>query len=320
MIRILGFSLASLRPVLVTALLAGASLPAGAQESISEEMANRARLLQTLPADAAKRHFGSVTTGVPGATRTIGSYAKGCMAGATALATNGPTWQVMRISRNRNWGHPTLVKLIERLAKRAPKEANWRGLLVGDISQPRGGPMLTGHASHQVGLDADLWLTPMPPRTLNTTERENMSATNVVANDWMDVNPDRWTPAHGEIIRLAAEEADVVRIFVNPAIKKALCREAEGDRGWLSKIRPMWGHNYHFHIRIGCPEGDAACVDQDAPPPGDGCGKELTDWLSLQHRAYFGPKAPASDKPKPAPKPMPLSAMPEACQQIVLQR
>ena len=320
MIRILGFSLASLRPVLVTALLAGASLPAGAQESISEEMANRARLLQTLPADAAKRHFGSVTTTVPGEVRTIGSYAKGCMAGAAALATNGPSWQVMRISRNRNWGHPELIELIERLAKRAPKEAGWRGLLVGDISQPRGGPMLTGHASHQVGLDADLWLTPMPPRTLNTSERENMSATNVVASDWMDIDPARWTRAHGDIIRLAAEEPDVVRIFVNPAIKKALCREAEGDRGWLTKIRPMWGHNYHFHIRIGCPDGNATCVDQDAPPPGDGCGKELTDWLSLQHKAYFGPKPPASDKPKTPPKPMPLSAMPEACQQIVLQR
>lgn len=294
------------------------SAPAAAQQTQTEEMANRAKLLQTLPADAAKRHFGSAKAAAPGPARTIGSYAKGCMAGAQALTTDGPTWQVMRLSRNRNWGHPDLISLIERLARKAPTEANWRGLLVGDLSQPRGGPMLTGHASHQVGLDADLWLTPMPARTLSGAERESMSATNVVDSTWMDVDPARWSTAHVNIIRLAAEDPEVVRIFVNPAIKKALCRDAGDDRRWLSKVRPMWGHNYHFHIRIGCPDGDSACQDQDPPPPGDGCGKEVTDWLALQQKAYFGPKNPNA-KPKP-PTVLPLSAMPEACQQIVLQK
>lgn len=289
-----------------------------AQETYTEEMATRAKLLQTLPADAAKRHFGSAKAAVPGPARTIGSYAKGCIAGARALATNGPTWQVMRLSRNRNWGHPDLVALIERIARKAPSAADWPGLLVGDLSQPRGGPMLTGHASHQVGLDADIWLTPMPERTLSSSERENMSATNVVASDWMDVDPARWTKAHVGIIRLAAEQPAVARIFVNPAIKKALCRDAGNERAWLSKVRPMWGHNYHFHIRIGCPEGDSACQDQDPPPSGDGCGKEVDDWLAMQHRAYFGPKDPNA-KPKP-PVIVPLSAMQEACQQIVLQK
>src|SRR3954470_19339871 len=92
----------------------------------------------------------------------IGFYAKGCIAGAQALPINGDTWQVMRLSRNRYWGHPDLVRLVERLSVKAHKEAGWPGILVGDMSQPRGGPMITGHASHQVGLDADIWLTPMP--------------------------------------------------------------------------------------------------------------------------------------------------------------
>ncbi len=93
--------------------------------------------------------------------QSIGFYAKGCLAGAVALPTDGPNWQVMRLSRNRRWGHPRMIALLEKLSHDAARDG-WPGLLVGDISQPRGGPMLTGHASHQVGLDADIWLTPMP--------------------------------------------------------------------------------------------------------------------------------------------------------------
>ena len=136
----------------------------------------------------------------------------------------------MRLSRNRMWGHPDLIRFLEAFARRVPAEAGWKGLLVGDISQPRGGPMLTGHASHQIGLDADIWLTPMPQRRLSTSERENMSATNMVRSDWMDVDPAAWTPNHTRVIRMAARDESVHRIFVNPAIKKALCREAGSDR------------------------------------------------------------------------------------------
>src|SRR4249920_2352004 len=123
------------------------------------------------PGTPAKELFGRKTTPAPIATRTIGFYAKGCLAGAVALPVNGKTWQVMRVSRNRNWGHPSLLEFLERLADQAPK-TGWHGLLVGDMSQPRGGPMLAGHASHQVGLDVDIWLTPMPSRELSRVERE----------------------------------------------------------------------------------------------------------------------------------------------------
>src|SRR5690242_13576495 len=138
-----------------------------------------------------------------------------------APPNSGQTWQAMRLSRNRNWGHPNLVATLERLANQGPK-TGWRGLLVGDMSQPRGGPMRTGHASHQVGLDADIWLTPMPARELTRLEREEMSATMVVAEDRKDVDPNVWTPAHAAVIKAAAQDPQVVRIFVNPAIKKAL--------------------------------------------------------------------------------------------------
>src|SRR4051812_30642395 len=125
--------------------------------------------------------------------RAIGFYAKGCIAGAEALPINGDSWQVMRLSRNRYWGHPDLVALVERLAAKARTEAHWPGILVGDMSQPRGGPMLTGHASHQVGLDADIWLTPMPKHKLSRNEREEMSAVMMVRADRRDIDPHAWT-------------------------------------------------------------------------------------------------------------------------------
>ncbi|MGZ5854542.1 MAG: penicillin-insensitive murein endopeptidase, partial [Xanthobacteraceae bacterium] len=145
------------------------------------------------PKVAAKDLFGRKPIPFPGPARSIGFYSHGCLAGAAPLPTDGDTWQVMRLSRNRNWGHPKLIALLKRLSKKVSQVSDWPGLLVGDMSQPRGGPMLTGHASHQVGLDADIWLTPMPKRTLTRAEREEMSATMVVAENRREVDPKVWT-------------------------------------------------------------------------------------------------------------------------------
>ena len=227
------------------------------------------------PTASARELFGRTTTAAPLAARAIGTYIRGCLSGAVALPVDGKTWQVMRLSRNRNWGHPRLVQFLERFAARVPAIAGWPGILVGDLAQPRGGPMLTGHLSHQIGLDADIWLTPMPARTLTRTEREEMSAINAVAEDWNDVDPKVWTPAHVRVIKAAAEDPLVERVLVNAAIKKALCRDAGPDRAWLRKVRPWYGHNWHMHIRIGCPAGSTECKPQDPVPPGDGCGTEL---------------------------------------------
>jgi len=267
------------------------------------------------PKLAAKELFGRKTDPAQLAPQSIGFYAKGCLAGGEALPTDGDSWQVMRLSRNRYWGNPELIKLVERLANKVRRAVGWPGLLVGDMSQPRGGPMFTGHASHQIGLDADIWLTPMPERTLSRNEREEKSATNVVAANRLDVDPTVWTPKHLEVIKAAAEEPQVERIFVNAAIKKALCREAKGDRGWLAKVRPMYGHDYHFHIRMKCPAGSTTCTPQDPPPEGEGCGHELDYWFS---DAVLHPKPPETPpKPKPA---LTLAELPAACRQVLLAR
>jgi penicillin-insensitive murein endopeptidase len=264
------------------------------------------------PSTPAKELFARKAKPDDVAARSIGFYAHGCLAGAVALPINGTTWQVMRLSRNRNWGHPKLVEFLERLAEKA-KKVGWNGLLVGDMSQPRGGPMLTGHTSHQIGLDADIWLTPMPDRKLSREERELMSATMVVRDDRLDVDPNIWTHAHTEVIRTAAEDPAVERIFVNAAIKKALCREAGSDRAWLGKVRPWWGHDYHFHVRMYCPPDSPQCEPQPPPESGEGCGHELDYWF---RDGVLHPQPP-SEPPKPRPGPT-MASLPPACRQVLV--
>jgi penicillin-insensitive murein DD-endopeptidase len=250
----------------------------------------------------AKVLFGEVKTAAPLAARAIGTYAKGCLAGAKALPVDGPAWQAMRLSRNRNWGHPKLVSLVQRLAADGKAKDGWPGLLVGDLAQPRGGPMLTGHASHQIGLDADIWLTPMPERRLSNQEREDLAATSMLSEDSLAVNRDRWTDSHLKIIKRAASYSEVERVLVHPAIKQVLCHGAGDDRSWLSKVRPYWGHHYHFHVRIGCPAGSSNCSAQAPVPGDDGCGKELEDWIKLL--------AKITPEPSPIPLPPAVAAKP----------
>jgi penicillin-insensitive murein DD-endopeptidase len=260
------------------------------------------------PAPSAKQLFGTVKSGAPLEARAVGWYAKGCLAGGKALTIDGPGWQVMRLSRNRNWGHPKLVSLLERLARESTDAKEWPGLLVGDMSQPRGGPMTSGHASHQVGLDADIWLTPMPNRKLTPREREDMSAVSMLANAG-EVNPKVWGDGQFKLIKRAASYTSVERILVHPAIKKALCEKAGDNRGWLSKVRPYFGHFYHFHIRIGCPSGSTNCQAQPAVPGGDGCDTELKDWL--KRVAPKPKKPPVIAQPKPTQPVKPKSPRPE---------
>ena len=302
---------AAKRWIRLLGLAAAIALPAAAQDKGTLDPKPLPPLANpNSPATPAKELFGRKPTPADLEARAIGFYSRGCLAGGLALPIDGPAWQVMRLSRNRNWGHPDLINFLEQFAKSAPKVSGWPGLLVGDISQPRGGPMLTGHASHQIGLDADIWLTPMPDRKLTRAEREETSATDMVRPDRLDINPQVWTPGHLAIIRAAARSSMVQRIFVNAAIKKALCRDAGADRDWLQKVRPMYGHNYHFHVRVFCPRGDESCADQDSVPPGDGCD-QLAYWFS---DAVLHPKPGPPGKPKP---PMTMAALPGECKMVL---
>ncbi|HEY1736307.1 MAG TPA: penicillin-insensitive murein endopeptidase [Methylovirgula sp.] len=267
------------------------------------------------PSMPAKQLFSRETTPADLATRTIGFYSRGCLSGGIALPVNGPDWQVMRVSRNRYWGNPALIAFLERFAKKVPEVSSWPGILVGDMSQPRGGPMPSGHASHQIGLDVDIWLKPMPSRELSREEREEMMSTNVVRADGLDVDPNVWSQDDVAVIKAAAEDHAVQRIFVNAAIKKALCRDARGDRDWLNKVRPFYGHDYHFHVRLACPGNEKACEAQDPVVPGDGCDPAaLSFWFSPGVLHW---RPPPSAKPRPA---LTLADLPAACRSVLLAK
>lgn len=265
----------------------------------------------------AKEFFGPIRTPSDGAPQSIGQYALGCIAGAVALPETGPTWQAMRLSRNRNYGHPVLVDYLKELSRKARDEAGWAGLYVGDMSQPRGGPMTSGHASHQLGLDADIWMLPPQRLNLTRTERENLSSISVVSSDYLRTN-NNWTNGHFKVMRAAASDNRVARIFVTPAVKIEMCRTETGNRDYLRKIRPWWGHNYHFHVRLDCPAGSPNCVPQWTIPKGnDGCA--FAEEFYGMHIAKTIPlPKPDPNAPKPQPKqPKTLARMPAQCAPLV---
>jgi penicillin-insensitive murein DD-endopeptidase len=307
------------RPILIPLLMAMAAgiLPALAQDKGTVDPKPLPPLEHPNdPKTSAKQLFARKLLPSAQSTKVIGEYTKGCIAGAAQMPITGDTWQVMRLSRNRNWGHPDMIALLKRLSANAHKDAGWSGILVGDIGQPRGGPALSGHASHQLGLDADVWLTPMPDHLLSREDREEMSAVMMVRNDRLDIDPKVFTPGHLAVIRDAAMEPAVQRIFVNAAIKKALCRDTKGDHSWLEKVRPWFGHDYHFHIRMRCPQGATDCHGQTDQSGGDGCKpSDLAYWFkdSLIHPK---PEPPPKEPPKPAIG-ITMARMPAGCKGVL---
>ncbi len=238
----------------------------------------------TLAKNEARYLLGGKSTGSKQLPHAYGSYAKGCLAGGQELAENGPTWQAMRLSRGRNWGHPDMVAYLKRISAQVAEETSWKGLYIGDISQPRGGPMISGHASHQLGLDADIWMLPAKNLKLSRAQRESLSSSNVRAANQKTVSND-WTRTHMKVMKIAASDPAVDRIFVTAPAKIYMCKHARGNKKWLQKIRPYWGHNHHFHVRLKCPKGSSACKTQKPTVSalskgGTGCDATLNWWVT----------------------------------------
>ena len=226
------------------------------------------------------------------ATRIIGGTGLGCIAGAVALPPEGPGWLAVRQHRNRHWGSPELMAWLRGFATEA-RSAGYPPLWIGDMSQPRGGPMPYGHASHQNGVDVDIWLDLRRDRG-SIGEADPPS---LVLPDQSLVQPERFTPAHAALIRMAASQPGVDRVLVNHGIKRSLCR-MHGGEAWLRRVRPWRGHDSHMHIRLRCSVGQTDCRDTAPPPPGDGCDASLDWWLSEEARnPRRGPAGPAPVMP-----------------------
>ena len=252
----------------------------------------------------------------------VGSYAKGCAAGLMELPETGPTWQAMRLSRGRNFGHPEMINFLVDLSRTA-QQIGWAGLYIGDISQARGGPMTSGHASHQIGLDADIWQLPPKRLDLSRKQREDISSIPVRSADQKSVT-DNWTPRHQAVMKAAALDPRVDRIFVAAAVKIEMCKSAKrSDKKWLQKIRPIYGHDTHFHVRLKCPKGATLCETQkpgvsELSNGGNGCDDTLMYWVS---DAYLHPKP--SKEPAPVvrgPRDYTMADLPKQCRNVLSSR
>jgi penicillin-insensitive murein endopeptidase len=294
------------------ALILALTLAAACQDASTERDAGGdAPSVSTQNADdnrVAKQVFGYLPAASDQPSAAFGGYARGCQSGAVQLAETGPTWQAMRLSRNRNWAQPETIDYVKDLSRFAATLPGWQGLYVGDMSQPRGGPMLTGHRSHQSGLDVDIWMRPPDRLNLTAQDRENISSISMRRDRGAFTN-DRWTDEHMKLLRAAASDERVARIFVFPGAKVAMCDWETRDRGWLRKIRPWWGHHYHFHVRLRCPEGSGACKNQAPPPPGDGCAAAQT-WVDN----ILDPPPPDPEAtPRPSRGPLRMADLPGQC-------
>lgn len=261
-------------------------------------------------AQTAQALFSAKPTPTAHPPHAIGRHGLGCLAGGVQLPETGPTWQAMRLSRNHHWGHPKAIAFVERLSRIAAAEPGWRGLYVGDISQARGGP-IPGHASHQIGLDIDIWMRPATRLDLSRAERERLASISVRTADQRSVNGN-WTASHHRILEAAARDPHVERIFVTAPVKLRMCADAPArDRAWLAKIRPWWGHDSHFHVRLHCPAGQPGCTQPDPLPAGDGCAEAIW-WVT----EALEPPDPSAPPPAPRP-PIRLADLPQQCATVL---
>ena len=251
--------------------------------------------------------WAQVRTVAPGPPSAIGEAANGCLAGAQALPAEGKGYVQIRRERQRQFGHPQTLDFVRELgAAQASRTARY--VMIGDLSQPRGGLMSSSHRSHQNGLDLDVWfLLADSPTQAQRDWPEAVAPPSMVRDDGLAVNG-LWGPEQRLLLKLAAEDGRVERIFVNPAIKQRLCDSERDDRGWLRKLRPWRGHDAHFHVRLKCPAGSPDCQAQAPLPAGDGCGAELAWWFTAEARQ---PRKSAEDKPPPP--------MPAVCRALLRQ-
>ena len=265
--------------------------PTAAPESTGNTRPGAESMTDSTPASTFKltgarsaNPFAKIKSPLAGPAQAIGGYSAGCVIGAEPMPKSGPGFEMMRLKRHRFFGHPALNAVLMRAGKELGSEST---LLYGDLAQARGGPMPGGHASHQSGLDADIWFYRFPSqKKITDRQRESLHASSVLAKNYVDLNPRQWHDIYAQQLMWFAGQAETERIFVNAAIKKRLCEQFPNDPR-LARLRPWFFHDDHFHLRLKCPEGEVSCVPQK-PADGIECDeKDLQGWFAPEVIAKF---------------------------------
>ena len=149
------------------------------------------------------------------------------------VCRSGPSTFLTRCSRPnrawRRWGTDHLVRIVLRVAQQDhaahPRAAR---MAIGDLSRPHGGDFgpqygYIGHASHQNGLDVDVYYPRADGREL-------------APRDAGEIDRRR---SQELVDRFLAEGAQV--IFVGPNT---------GLRGPPGRVQPLAHHDNHLHVRL----------------------------------------------------------------------
>jgi penicillin-insensitive murein endopeptidase len=259
---------------------------------------------------------------VAGPPRSIGAYAGGCLQGASSLPPSGAGYELMHPRRRRCYGHPALIDFIRRLGA-AARDRRLGLVLIGDLSQARGGPTPTGHRSHQTGLDVDVaYAAPLdvPSARLRRAAWRERASPPAVVDLATHTMTTRWGRAPAALLAAAASDPSVDRVFVNPSVKRALCQGPARGEPWFARVRPWWGHHDHFHVRLKCPADSPLCQAQEAPVDDaanagagadrdDGCGASL-DW-------WFSPDALVTQSRRKQADQASGATLPDACASLI---
>ena len=244
---------------------------------------------------------------IKGKTQTIGGYSNGCFIGGPTLPHTGKGYETIRRHRNRFYGHPELIEVVQWIAAQH-KEQGGHQLLIGDLSQPAGGPMPYGHRSHQAGLDADIWFTNVDPEMRHT----DSSFPRLVDLKKETINQNVWDQKFVSLLKLAGSHPSVDRIFVNWILKRHLCKTEKGDKSWLRKLRPWWGHDRHFHVRLRCPADSPHCRPQ--------ASDRRTTTMRRGNVVLRCPGHCKAKKVKEKPGPKKPKVLPNACKRLIEKR
>jgi penicillin-insensitive murein DD-endopeptidase len=201
-------------------------------------------------------------------------YSSGGIAFADVLPLEGFGFVKLYHPRNRGYGSFDLVEILKDAAAKLQTAFPSRDrVMIGDMSAEHGG-YISGHASHQNGLDADIAFI-----RLDQTEQDPQDTRgfeeSFVKNGKMTENFD--FPRNWAYSKILIATGRVQRIFVGAVVKKAFCNwakavgELETERETLKRLRTISGHTDHFHVRITCPRNSTSCKPQEDMSEDTGC-------------------------------------------------